>query len=73
MNNNKPITLLREDFITSLVNLCNDSGLPFFIIEDALKGLIQETHAASQQQIEADKKRYQEQLKKEKAAAEKTE
>lgn len=69
MNSNKPITLIREEFIENIVNLCNDSGLPFFIIEDVLKGLIQDTHVASQQQLEADKKRYQEQLEKEKKAA----
>lgn len=73
INTTKPITLLREDFITSLVNLCNDSGLPFFVIEDVLKGLIQETHAASRQQLEADKKHYQEQLEKAKVATEKAE
>lgn len=70
MNSNKPITLIREEFIENIVNLCNDSGLPFFIVEDVLKGLIQDTHVASQQQLEADKKRYQEQLEKEKKAAE---
>ena len=59
MNNNKPITLLREDFITNIVALCNDSGLPFFIIEDVLKNLLQEIHSASQQQLEADKKKYE--------------
>ena len=73
MNNNKPITILREEFIEKLVSLCNDSGLPFFAIEDVLKGLIQQTQAAAQQQLEADKKRYQEQLKKEKASAENAE
>lgn len=71
--NNKPITILREDFINNIIDLCNDSGLPFFVVEDVLKGIVQQTHAASQQQLEADKKRYQEQLEKERAAAEKAE
>lgn len=71
MNNiTKPITILREEFIEKLVSLCNDSGLPFFAIEDVLKGLIQHTQAAAQQQLEADKKRYQAQLDAEKKAAE---
>lgn len=69
----KPLTLLREDFIENLVSLCNDSGLPFFAIEDVLKGLVQEVHAAAMQQAEADKKSYQEQVKKEKAASKKAE
>ena len=54
----KPITLVREDFINSIVDLCNDSGLPFFMIEDIMKDLIQKIHIAAQQQLEEDKKRY---------------
>lgn len=62
--NNKPITLMREDFITNIVTTCNDSGLPFFIIEDVLKNLIQEIHSASLHQLEADRKHYEESQKK---------
>lgn len=61
--NNKPITILRDEFINNVVELCNNSGLPFFVIEDVLKNLIQETHSASLQQLEADKKRYEAQNK----------
>lgn len=60
-NNNKPITLIRDDFIKNVVELCNNSELPFFIIEDVLKNLLQEIHGASLQQLEEDKKRYKEQ------------
>lgn len=65
MNNNKPITLVRDEFIKNMVDLCNESGLPFFIIEDVLKNLIQEIHAASLQQLDEDKKRYEAQKTKE--------
>ena len=61
-NTTKPITLLRDEFINNIVNMCNDSGLPFFVVEDVLASLIKEIHAASLQQLEADKRRYQEQL-----------
>jgi hypothetical protein len=61
MNHNKPITLVRDEFIKNIVELCNNSGLPFFVIEDVLKNLIQEIHGASLQQLEEDKKRYEEQ------------
>ena len=61
MNNNRPITLVRDDFIKNIVELCNNSGLPFFVIEDVLKNLLQEIHGASIQQLEEDKKRYEEQ------------
>lgn len=63
MNNNKPITLIREDFIHNIVDLCNNSDLPFFIIEDVLKNLLQEIHSANLQQIEEDKQRYEAQTK----------
>lgn len=64
MNNNKPITLIRDEFIEKTVDLCNNSGLPFFIVEDVLKNLIQEIHRASLQQLEEDKKRYEAQTAK---------
>ena len=63
MNNNKPITVLRDEFINKAVELCNDSGLPFFVIEDVLKNLLQEIHSASLKQLEDDKKRYESQNK----------
>lgn len=54
----KPLTLLREDFMNGMVDLCNTSGLPLFIIENVLKDLIQDIHLASQKQIEADREKY---------------
>ena len=60
----KPITVARNEFASDIVNLCNNSGLPFFVIEDILKNLTQEVHTAAQKQLEEDTKRYQEQLKK---------
>ena len=65
MNNNKPITLIREDFIQDMVSLCNNSGLPFFVIEDIIKNLLREIHEASEQQLAADKQKYEEENKKE--------
>lgn len=61
MNNQnfqKPITLVREEFIQNMVDLCNNSGLPFFVIEDAMTNLIQTIHIAAQQQLEEDMKNY---------------
>lgn len=62
MSNEKPITLMREDFINDIVEMCNNSGLPFFMIEDIMKHLIHEIHVAAQQQLEADKERYKKEL-----------
>ena len=60
--NNKPITIARDEFIQNAVDLCNSSGLPFFVIEDVLTNLLKEIHAASLQQLESDKKKYESQL-----------
>lgn len=65
-NITKPITLVREEFITNMVDLCNNSGLPFFIVEDVLKSLLQEIHIAARQQLEADTKAYSQQIDKKK-------
>ena len=39
---NKPISLIKEDFTTELINLCNNSNLPLFVVEYILKDLIQD-------------------------------
>lgn len=63
---NKPITLIRDEFINNIVNLCNESGLPFFVVEDVLKDLIQEIHMAAKQQLAEDKKVYSDKISKQK-------
>ena len=67
MNNNKivkPASLLKEDLVNGLVNLCNNCGLPLFVVESILKDLIQEVHTAAQQQLEKDRANYNEELRK---------
>lgn len=61
-NISKPITLLREDFITNILSLCNGSGLPYFAIESVLRDVIQEVHRAAQQQVESDRAFYNKSL-----------
>lgn len=51
----KPITLLREDFIENIQNLCNSSGLPFFVISDVLKWLIPQVDEVSKRETERDR------------------
>lgn len=60
----KPMTICREEFIENLVQMCNTSALPFFVIEDVLKDFIKEIHTASTKQLEADKKKYSDSLAK---------
>lgn len=65
MNNEiqKPLSILRAEFISSLMELINSSNLPPYIIEPILKDIYNEIYLFSQKQLEADTKRYQEQLK----------
>lgn len=57
-NITKPVTLLKEDFLKSLVELCNDSGLPFFIVEYILKDVYLEVKMLAQKQYESDLMNY---------------
>lgn len=50
----KPITLLKQDFDRSLVELINNSGLPACIMKPSLANLIQLLDQLEQRQLEAD-------------------
>lgn len=60
----KPITVAREEFKQNILNLCESSGLPFFIVEDVLKYLLEQVHLASVEQYKIDKVEYEQRLKK---------
>jgi hypothetical protein len=62
-NIEKPITLIKEEFTQELIQLVNNSKLPMFVIEPILKDVLTEVHSVTLQQLEADKKNYQESLK----------
>lgn len=64
---NKPITVVADEFNNQLVNLVNNSGLPFFIIENIMKDLLSEIHSASKKQLEIDRTKYNDFLKQSKA------
>lgn len=67
MNNSqltKPASLLKEDFVSALIDLCNNCGLPLFVIESILKDLIREVSEASKKQLEIDRENYNNALKK---------
>lgn len=55
----KPQTLVYEEFKNGITELINKSGLPFFIIESALKDFLIEVREVSKQQYEYDKKQYE--------------
>lgn len=58
----KPASLLKEDFIQDLTNLCNNCGLPLFVIEYMLNDFIKDVHVASKRQLELDRENYNKEL-----------
>lgn len=55
----KPITLVRSDFIKDIANVINNSGLPAFVIEPILKNFLDEVRIVMNQQYENDKIQYE--------------
>ena len=60
----KPSTLLKEEFSRDLINLCNNSELPFFILEYVLKDVYLEVKSLAQKQYELDLAKYYSDLEK---------
>lgn len=58
-NIGKPITMLRQDFISSLINVVNNCQLPLFVIEPILKDVYLEVRALSNKQYEIEKMEYE--------------
>ena len=58
MEYNKPLTLLREDFIGNVARLINESGLPLFVVEDVMRQLTNSVSELARQQLEQDRKAY---------------
>ena len=57
-----PITVARDNLINNIVDAINNMSLPFFIVEDCLKGILNDIHVLSEKQLEHDKKEYQKSL-----------
>ncbi len=66
-NLNKPITIVRAEFISDLTKLINESKLPLFIIEPILKDIYIEVKSVAQKQYEYDLANYN-QLKQEQSS-----
>lgn len=62
-NFEKPITILRQEFIDALINDVNNCKLPLFVIESILQDLLIQVKAMAQKQYELDKANYESQLK----------
>ena len=59
----KPVTLIRQEFIDTLVDEINNCQLPMFVFEPILQDLLDQVRTAAQKQYESDKRQYEEQLK----------
>lgn len=58
----KPITVMRAEFINNITDLINGSMLPPFIIEPILRDMYLETKTIAQRQYEYDKEQYEQSL-----------
>ncbi len=59
----KPISVARQEFISSLANVISNAELPAFVVEDVMKDLLQQVHVAAIKQYEDEKVQYEEKLK----------
>lgn len=59
----KPTSVLRKEFISKMVTLINESGLPFFVIEPILKDLHEHVSAESERLYQMEKAQYEASLK----------
>lgn len=59
----KPITVVRQEFIETITSVINNSNLPLFIVEPILRDIYLEVKTLSQKQYETDKEEYENKLK----------
>lgn len=55
---NIPITVARQKYLDSICAITNDSGLPAFVIGDALEKLLAEVRRMEQNQLAKDMEAY---------------
>lgn len=57
---NKPLSVAREDFIASIVNVINtNESLPFFVMESILKEILNEVSTMAKKQAEIERMQYE--------------
>lgn len=64
MNMQKPITVVRAEFITEVTSLINNSGLPPFILEPIFKDMYMDIRRMAQKQYELDLEKYNNEMNK---------
>lgn len=58
----KPLSVAYSDFIVSLTDVINESMLPPFIVESALKCMINDVHILAQNRLKIETEEYERQL-----------
>lgn len=58
----KPSILIREEFVSEITKLINETPLPLFVIEPILQNLLNEVHVTVKKQYEYEKEQYQKSL-----------
>lgn len=58
----KPMTMLRDEFLQDILSVCNNSSLPYFVIEYLLKDIIADVHTASIRQQQVNKESYEKRM-----------
>jgi len=64
---NKPITLVREDFAKSLLELINNTPLPAFVKVDVLSGFTRTLEQVAMEEYQREKQEWEKQNKEEEA------
>lgn len=60
---NKPLSVAHAEFVSDLLLVINNSGLPPFIIESVLKDIYFDVRVLAGRQLEMDKKNYKEAMR----------
>lgn len=63
---NKPMSIVKDEFIENLVNLINGNNLPLFVTESILKDLLAEVSVAVKEQAKIERENYEKMLKQKK-------
>ena len=58
----KPITVIRQEFIDTISNDINNCNLPLFVVEPILRDIYLEVKTLSQKQYELEKAEYESKL-----------
>lgn len=67
MRMNKPLTIARQEFTENIVEVINNSELPFFVVSDILKNALVEVDKMAQAQYQRDKDSWEKSQEEEKA------